>query len=286
MAQETSATDVVAIVVTHNRLPLLPTCVAAIRSQVPRPGRLVVVDSGSNDGTPEWLMAQKEELGDWLTVVRQANCGSAGAYHTAFDTALALGAATVVPGLVDTHVHGGAGADFFTADPAQTADAVALLATLRGGGMDARLWMPGARARGRERYLAEIEALAAASGVSGAMAMTPPTSEIAAAYAASDLVLQLSRKPEAFGRTVVEALSCGRPVLGWDHGGSGELLRELQPGGVAPPFDAAALALAARNLLERAPSLPDTIPFTLQAMQDATLSVYDELRPASAAVPG
>lgn len=40
--------------------------------------------------------------------------------------ALALGAATVVPGLVDTHVHGGAGADFFTADPAQTADAVAL----------------------------------------------------------------------------------------------------------------------------------------------------------------
>jgi len=166
------------------------------------------------------------------------------------------------------------------------ADAVALLATLRGGGMDARLWMPGARARGRERYLAEIEALAAASGVSGAMAMTPPTSEIAAAYAASDLVLQLSRKPEAFGRTVVEALSCGRPVLGWDHGGSGELLRELQPGGVAPPFDAAALALAARNLLERAPSLPDTIPFTLQAMQDATLSVYDELRPASAGVPG
>ena len=163
---------------------------------------------------------------------------------------------------------------------------MALLATLRGGGMDARLWMPGARERGRERYLTEIEALAAASGVSGAMAMTPPTSAIAAAYAASDLVLQLSRKPEAFGRTVVEALSCGRPVLGWDHGGSGELLRELQPGGVAPPFDAAALALAARSLLERAPSLPDTIPFTLQAMQDATLSVYDELRPASAAVPG
>ena len=166
------------------------------------------------------------------------------------------------------------------------ADAVALLAALRGSGLDARLWMPGARERGRERYLAEIEALAVASGVAAAMAMTPPTSEIAAAYAASDLVLQLSRKPEAFGRTVVEALSCGRPVLGWDHGGSGELLRELQPGGVAPPFDAAALALAARNLLERPPSLPDTIPFTLQAMQDATLSVYDELHPASAAVAG
>ena len=58
-----------------------------------------------------------------------------------------------------------------------------------------------------------------------ALAITPPTAAIAEAYAASDLVLQVSRKPEAFGRTVIEALSVGRPVLGWDHGGVGELLR-------------------------------------------------------------
>lgn len=166
------------------------------------------------------------------------------------------------------------------------ADALALLATLRAGGLDARLWMPGARERGRERYIAELEQQAARSGVADVLAMTAPTAAIAQAYAASDLVLQLSRKPEAFGRTVIEALSVGRPVLGWDHGGSGELLRELQPGGVAPPFDAAALALAARTLLERPPSLPDTIPFTLQAMQDATLSVYDELRDATSVLHG
>ena len=85
------ARDVAAIVVTHNRLPLLPTCLAAIYRQNPRPDRIVVVDSGSSDGTPEWLAAQKEEMGDTLVVVRQANCGSAGAYHTAFDTALGLG---------------------------------------------------------------------------------------------------------------------------------------------------------------------------------------------------
>ena len=85
------ARDVAAIVVTHNRLPLLPTCLAAIYRQNPRPDRIVVVDSGSSDGTPEWLAAQQEELGDTLVVVRQANCGSAGAYHTAFDTALGLG---------------------------------------------------------------------------------------------------------------------------------------------------------------------------------------------------
>ena len=37
-----------------------------------------------------------------------------------------LGAATVVPGFVDTHLHGGGGANFSTASAAETATAVAL----------------------------------------------------------------------------------------------------------------------------------------------------------------
>ena len=37
-----------------------------------------------------------------------------------------LGAATVVPGFVDTHLHGGGGANFSAADPAETATAVEL----------------------------------------------------------------------------------------------------------------------------------------------------------------
>ncbi|TWT18187.1 glycosyltransferase family 4 protein [Luteimonas marina] len=162
-------------------------------------------------------------------------------------------------------------------------DAIALLAALRADGLDARLWMPGAVQDGREAYAAELERLALEVGVDGVLAITPPISAIAGAYAASDLVLQLSRKPESFGRTVIEALSVGRPVVGWDHGGVGELLRALQPAGAVAPFDAGALHRAARAALTRPPSLPDTIPFTLQAMQDATLSVYDELRDDHAA---
>jgi glycosyltransferase involved in cell wall biosynthesis len=158
------------------------------------------------------------------------------------------------------------------------ADALQLLARLRGSGLDARLWMPGAREPGREAYIAELEAALQSLGIAGAVAITPPTEAIADAYAASDLVLQLSRKPEAFGRTVVEALSVGRSVLGWDHGGVGELLRELQPRGAVPPFDEAALASKARELLAQAPSPPATIPYTLRAMQEATLGLYAELR--------
>ncbi len=162
------------------------------------------------------------------------------------------------------------------------ADALALLSNLRAEGLDARLWMPGAREPGREQYIADLEAEAARGGFGQALAITPPTAAIAEAYAASDLVLQVSRKPEAFGRTVIEALSVGRPVLGWAHGGVGELLRELLPAGEVAPFDADALHRAARALLAHADTVPATMSASLQryslaTMQAATLACYDEL---------
>ena len=161
------------------------------------------------------------------------------------------------------------------------ADAIALLAGLRASGSDARLWMPGARQDGREAYIAELDALAKQAGVVDALAITEATSAIAEAYAASDLVLQLSRKPEAFGRTVIEALSVGRPLLGWAHGGVGELLGELQPQGAVAPFDEAGLLQAARALLAHPPA-PGTMQpaYQLQAMQEATLALYQSLADA------
>lgn len=157
------------------------------------------------------------------------------------------------------------------------ADALRLLAGLRADGDDARLWLPGTREVGRDAYVAELEALAMRLGITGAIAITAPTAAIAQAYVASDLVLQLSRKPESFGRTVIEALAVGRPVLGWAHGGVGELLRELQPRGAIAPFDAAALQAGARALLAQPPAPTATIRYTLRAMKEATLAVYADL---------
>jgi glycosyltransferase involved in cell wall biosynthesis len=156
-------------------------------------------------------------------------------------------------------------------------DALRLLAALRRDGSDARLWMPGARQPGRETYVAELEGEAKRLGVLQAVAMTEPTSAIARAYAASDLVLQLSHKPEAFGRTVLEALSVGRPVLGWAHGGVGELLQQWSPQGAVVPFDEPALAQRAAMLLARPPPLPGTMPDSLRAMQQDTLVLYEQL---------
>jgi len=156
-------------------------------------------------------------------------------------------------------------------------DALRLLAAMASNGSDACLWLPGAREAGREDYIAEMEAEAAKLGIGHAVAFTAATSRIAEAYAASDLVLQLSRKPESFGRTVIEALSVGRPVLGWAHGGVGELLAELQPAGAVAPFDQHALAATAQALLTHPPPPLATMPYTLRAMQDATLALYQEI---------
>ena len=46
----------------------------------------------------------------------------------------------------------------------------------------------------------------------------------------SDLVLSCSIKPEAFGRTVLEAQAMGRPVIAFNHGGSVELVEDNQNG--------------------------------------------------------
>ena len=154
------------------------------------------------------------------------------------------------------------------------ADAIALLAALRADGLDAALWLLGAEQPGRDAYLAELRALADARGVASALRISPPRADVVDAYAASDLVLQLSRQPEAFGRTVIEALSVGVPVLGWAHGGVGEQLAALQPEGAVPLGDARTLAAQARTLIEAPPAPPARIPYTLAAMQQATLDLY------------
>lgn len=157
------------------------------------------------------------------------------------------------------------------------ADAIRLLAGLRAQRIDARLMFPGAIEAGRGAYLSELERLARSLDVHASVVFTEPRHDVREVMAISALVLQLSTKPEAFGRTAAEALSLGRPVLGYDHGGIGEILAQDYPVGRVAPGDAAALLARARQLIEAAPPSRYT-GNTLAQMQQATLAVYAELR--------
>ncbi len=157
------------------------------------------------------------------------------------------------------------------------AHAIRLLAALRSRGVDARLLLLGADETGRDSYLRELEQLATTLRVRDALAISPSRADVRDVLAIADLVLQLSTKPEAFGRTVAEALSLGRPVLGFAHGGVGEILAHHFPAGASPLDDMKALAARAVELLAAPPHATPYSGPTLADMQRATLAVYAEL---------
>lgn len=156
-------------------------------------------------------------------------------------------------------------------------DAIELLADLKRRGIEARLLLLGVIEPGREAYLAELQALIRLRGVTSQVVLTPARSDIRDIYAISTLILQLSNKPESFGRTVVEALSLCRPVLGYAHGGVGELLAELYPAGRVPPGDRERLVERAAELLRVAPPISPLPSYRLVDMQQATLALYEEV---------
>jgi glycosyltransferase involved in cell wall biosynthesis len=157
------------------------------------------------------------------------------------------------------------------------AEAIELVADLKARGIDTRLLLLGARQAGREAYVAELERLAAERGVARCMAISAQRDDTRDIYAISALILQVSNKPESFGRTVVEAIALGRPVLGYDHGGVGELLGDLYPAGRVPLRDRARLSERAVELLQHAPAIAPLSRYRLADMQESTLSLYREL---------
>ena len=157
------------------------------------------------------------------------------------------------------------------------ADAIELVSDLKARGIPTRLLLLGARQEGREAYVAELERLAVERGVADQLAISAQRDDTRDVFAASALVLQLSNKPESFGRTVVEALALCRPVLGYDHGGVGELLADLYPAGRVPPQDRERLTERAAELLRAAPPITPLQRYRLADMQAATLALYREI---------
>lgn len=98
--------------------------------------------------------------------------------------------------------------------------------------------------------------------------------------AISTVVASLSTHPESFGRTVLEALSLGTPVVGYDHGGVGEILaRVFPPGRTAVGDRAAAAANMIRALADPAATrrgIRDHC-LTVERMCSETLALYEQL---------
>ncbi len=148
-------------------------------------------------------------------------------------------------------------------------------------------------AQGRETYVRDLHARAAAAGIADRIKLVGHVDDIAAAYALAYVTVVASIEPEAFGRAAAEALAVGCPVITTNLGAPPEIVlaepaasRNAITGWVTP-VSAAGLVSA----LEAALTMPDAqraamgdrasadirARFTLDRMKRDTLAVYDRL---------
>lgn len=129
----------------------------------------------------------------------------------------------------------------------------------------------------REDYAMELRQLVQARGLGDHITFVGHRRDVREIYAVSNVLVSLtSHPPEGFGRTTVEALNMGTPVVGYDHGGTGEILHRMFPQGVVPPGDTMAAALAIYEILKRGTPVPADHPYLKERMLQQTLNVYQE----------
>ena len=94
-------------------------------------------------------------------------------------------------------------------------------------------------------FVEELRQLTAHSGLAGKVRMVGHCMDMPAAYALADIVISASSsEPEAFGRTTIEAMAMGKPVIATAHGGSLETVVDLETGWLVQPSDPIDMARA------------------------------------------
>ena len=127
------------------------------------------------------------------------------------------------------------------------------------------------------RYLDELKTRARELGVEHRVTFAGHRTDLKKIMSISTIVVSLSGEPEAFGRTVLEALCLGIPVIAYAHGGAGEILERIFPDGMVSCHDTSAVKDRILQFLQQRPVVLDQNPFTLQAMLDSTIDVYEAL---------
>lgn len=142
-------------------------------------------------------------------------------------------------------------------------------------------------AQGRDDYVSGLNMRISALGLDNLVNISGHYSDMPTLYAASDLILAPSVRPEAFGRVAIEAGAMGTPVIVSDHGGQRETVLSGITGWRTAPGDADALAEAmtaflnmtheARTEMGRAARTHILSHFTKARLQADTLAVYDRV---------
>ena len=129
----------------------------------------------------------------------------------------------------------------------------------------------------KQKYLNILKKKASRLGISKNITFTGSREDIVNIYKISDVVFNLSIKPEPFGRTTIEAISCGSKVIGWDHGGTKEILEELFPVGLVKLGNIDALKEKVLIVSNKKHPIPKENTFTSNRMINETINLYNHL---------
>ena len=132
---------------------------------------------------------------------------------------------------------------------------------------------------GKISRLSRLKTLATELGVGEHLRFVGAQKQMREFYHLSDFVVSASRQPEAFGRTVAEALAMERPVIAPAHGGALDIIRDGKNGYLVPPADDAALADAIiRGTSKKWQELRESVQcFSLTQMTEKTITVYEKI---------
>ena len=129
----------------------------------------------------------------------------------------------------------------------------------------------------KEKYFNSLKNKVKDLGITKNITFTGSRSDIVNIYKISDVVFNLSIKPEPFGRTTIEAISCGSKVIGWNHGGTKEILEELFPEGLVYLNDIESLKQKVIIISNKDHPLPKENSFTSNRMIKETINLYHQL---------
>lgn len=140
---------------------------------------------------------------------------------------------------------------------------------------------------GEQAYAARLKARVAELGLTDRIHFLGHRSDVPALMQAVDVMVHPSIDPEPFGRTLVEAMLAGVPVVATDAGAAPDILERGRAGDLVPPNDAPALGRAIAAVLARADKLSPQLDYasrrarseySLARMLDAIGSVLTSLR--------
>ncbi len=134
--------------------------------------------------------------------------------------------------------------------------------------------------KGKAAYLKKLTKKVGQLGLTESITFTGHREDLKEIMAISKIVYSLSLEPEAFGRTTIEALTLGVPVIGYAHGGVSEQLAALLPEGLVEVGNVAEATMLTLSWLHQPPKVAKNALFSLSQMLEKTLSVYQELAQA------